>query len=184
MCLNKSDHMVTEAQHDFLRQMGTCPPFVVWAFENTVAIKTLIERLQAAELVGPPEGKSDGPQDDVNEPQPPLDLICVLGQGVCLNIRSNNPMGVLMVKDHAGGSPVEHQGWVWIPTTAPLAHSLAWMNQLMPRILRGGSVFTPYLIPPMKMAKYMVSTGQAAFADASNAEPGITAPQNDTGQQD
>ena len=38
------------------------------------------------------------------------------------------------------------------------------MNHLMPRILRGGSVFSPYLIPPIKMAKYMAQTGQLPIA--------------------
>lgn len=177
MSVNESDHVVTHAQQAFLKRMGLCPPFLVWAFDNKVAIKTLLDRLGEAALVPPPEGKSLGPQDDVNEPQPPLDLICILGQGICLNVRPDNPMGVRLMTQSADGPPVDRSGWVFIQTSAPLALSLAWMNQLMPRILRGGSVFAPYLIPPMKMHKYMVQTGQlqsprdadAATQQAENA---------------
>jgi hypothetical protein len=178
MCINGSDRSVTVKHQEFLRQMGLCPPFVVWAFDNKVAIKTLLDRLGAAQLVPPPDGKSLGPQDDANEPQPPLDLICVLGQGVCLNIRPNNPMGILLMKRLPDQDPIPHHGWVWIPTAAPLAHSLAWMNQLMPRILRGGSVFTPCLIPPIKMAEYMGQIGQLPAADDQR---GANAPSEDAG---
>ena len=160
MCVNESDHVVTTKQQAFLKQMGLCPPFLVWAFDNKVATNTLLDRLNEAALVPPPESKSLGPQDDANEPQPPLDLVCILGQGVCLNVRPDNPMGIQLKMQGAGEPPADRTGWVFMPTSAPLAYSLAWMNQLMPRILRGGSVFAPYLIPPAKMAKYMIQTGQ------------------------
>ena len=51
MCINDSDHVVTVKQQKFLKQMGLCPPFVVWAFDNKVAIQTLLDRLGAAQLV-------------------------------------------------------------------------------------------------------------------------------------
>ena len=166
MSINESDHVVTHKQQAFLKQMGLCPPFVVWAFNNKIAPETLVKRLDEAALVPPPEGKSIGPQDDVNEPQPPLDLVCILGQGVCLNVRPDNPMGVRLMTQRAGKPPADHTGWVFMPTSAPLAYSLAWMNNLMPRILRGGSVFAPYLIPPRKMVNYMIQANQQVAEDA------------------
>ncbi len=75
MTINDSDHVVTPGQQAFMNQIGLVPPYFVVAFENETANNTLMNRLQQADLVPPPAGKSLGEQDDGNTPQPPLDAV-------------------------------------------------------------------------------------------------------------
>jgi hypothetical protein len=66
MTINADDHVITTQQQAFMKQIGLVPPYFVLAFENKIAIKTLLDRLQQAELVSPPAGKSLGAHDDAN----------------------------------------------------------------------------------------------------------------------
>ena len=111
--------------------------------------------------------ESEGPEDAGNKPQPPLDAVCILGEGVYLYIRPNNPMGILIGITPHDGSPkkvVDRAGCAFIPTEAPLAFTLSWLHSAMPRILRGRSVFAPYLIPNQKNLRYMVKHGHIQTA--------------------
>ena len=83
--INQTDVVATERHQALIRQIGLVPPYFVLAFANKMKVDTLCERLQGAGLISPPPGKSDDPKDDGHAPQPPLDAVCVLGQGVFLS---------------------------------------------------------------------------------------------------
>ena len=64
--------MVNPGLPRILEATGAVPPFFVVAFENKIALRTLFERLKAAEPVAMPEGKVSGMgQGKGNSPQPP-----------------------------------------------------------------------------------------------------------------
>jgi hypothetical protein len=168
MTINPDDKVLTTRQQEHIKQMGLAPPYFALAFENDIAIDTLGKRLAEAGLVAPPTGKSDGPEDAGHEPQPPLDIICLLGRGVYVYYRPGNPFGMTL----RDGPPGLVTGWAFMETSAPLAWTLAWLHSSMPRILRGGSVLRPYMVPNQKNLKYMaargymeVSQGQSTQAD-------------------
>lgn len=68
----------------------------------------------------------------------------------------------------------DRSGWIFLGTDAPLAWTLMWLHSSMPLILRGKSVFAPYLTPNQKNLKYMVETGKIQVAKSptpDGAEP-------------
>lgn len=179
MTVNESDHVMTAKEQGYMKQIGLVPPFFAIAFENKIATDTFGKRLQDAGLVPPPPGKSMGEADWADTPQPPLDAVCVLGRGVWLYVRPDNPMGMKMKAQFADGSERDDlAAWAFLEMEAPLAWLLAWLNAAMPRIFRGTSVFRPYLIPPMRHVKYM--NARAGASDDAD-EPGETAPEQEGG---
>ncbi|MCV7239802.1 DUF6602 domain-containing protein [Mycolicibacterium celeriflavum] len=165
MTVNESDRVVTATEQAYMKQIGMVPPYFVVAFDNKVAPDTMGERLEKAGLIEPPAGKSMGEQDWANTPQPPLDVICILGKGVWLYVRPNNPLGIRVGFEKPDGSKTVREdlsGWAFVKTDAPLVLTLAWLNAAMPRVFRGQSVFSPYLIPPTRHAKYMKSRNEAS----------------------
>lgn len=163
MTVNASDHVMTKKDQAYMKQIGMVPPYFVIAFENHVAENTMGERLQNAGLVEPPAGKSGGATDDANTPQPPIDAVCILGEGVWLYIRPDNPMGIQIGFEKSDGSKTlrnDLSGWGYVKTDVPLIFTLAWLHAAMPRIFRGGSVFAPYLIPTARQLEYMSSRDQ------------------------
>jgi hypothetical protein len=165
MTVNSSDHVLTVKDQGYMKQIGLVPPYFAVVFENKVADNTLGERLQDAGLVPPPEGKSMGEEDWANTPQPSLDAVCILGRGVWLYVRPDNPMGISFGFEQPDGTKKvrdDISGWAFLETGAALAWLLAWLNAAMPRVLRGGSVFAPYLIPPTRHVKYMNSRNEAS----------------------
>jgi len=74
----------------YFNERGAVSPFLVIAFENKVAMSTLKDRLSSAPLVPVPKGKEN---DDGrgNNPQPPIDAVCLLGRGIVWNIRPAIP---------------------------------------------------------------------------------------------
>ncbi|OCB60083.1 hypothetical protein A5722_02360 [Mycobacterium vulneris] len=159
MTANSTDQVLTRKHSETIKHIGLVPPFFVIAFENKIAIETLTRRLHQAELIPPPTGKSLGERDDGNASQPPIDAVCILGRGIFLNARPGNPMGIKIKPPPEIAEPMSD--WGYLPTAAPLAWLLAWMNATMPRIHRGGSVFGPYLIPNLRHLQYMA--GQESF---------------------
>lgn len=158
MTVNESDHVMTTNEQAYMRQIGMVPPYFVVAFDNKVATNTIGDRLRKADLIPPPAGKSMGEHDWANTPQPPLDVICVLGKGVWLYLRPDNPMGFQIGINKEGGSKTvrhDYSGWAYLETDAPLVITMIWLHAAMPRLFRGRSVFSPYLIPPISHAKYM-----------------------------
>lgn len=187
MTINSSDHAITVKDSAYMKQIGLVPPYFVIAFENQIADDTMGKRLQEAGLVSPPEGKSMGEEDSADTPQPPLDAVCILGRGIWLYVRPDNPMGIRIGIDQPDGTRQirdDVSGWAFVETDAPLAWTLAWMNAAMPRVLRGRSVFSPYLIPPARHIKYMndraARTAQTTAVAASDAEgaPGAATSSN------
>ena len=155
MTINPGDHAITTADSARMSQIGLVPPYFALAFESKIATGTLLQRLQAADLVSPPEGKSWGPHDAGDAPQPPLDIVCILGEGVAMYHRPDNPLKFGITE----GVPPDTVGWFFMPTDAPLAWTITWLHAAMPRILRSGSVLNPYLMPNQKNLKYMIERG-------------------------
>lgn len=165
MTINPDDVVMTARHQELIKQIGLVPPYFALAFDNDVAIDTMGKRLAKAGLISPPSGKSEGSEDYGHEPQPPLDIVCLLGRGVYLYFRPNNPMG-WRLRD---GPPGDFAGWGFMSTSAPLAWTLMWLHSSMPRIIRGGSVFRPYLMPNQKNARYMVDRGYIKVAQRQSA---------------
>jgi hypothetical protein len=157
------DFVMTTKHQEYMRQVGMVPPFFVIAIDSSLQAATVGNRLMKAGLVPPPPGKSAGPHDDAHTPQPPVDVICVLGKGVHLYIRPNNPFG--MTVKQAPDQPL----WAFIPTDAPLAFTLMWLHSAMPQMLRGQSVLVPYLMPTQKNLAYMIERGYITAAPKADA---------------
>lgn len=171
MTINESDHVITVKEQAYMKQIGLVPPYFVVVFDNKVADDTLGQRLQDAGLVPPPDGKSMGEDDQAATPQPPLDAVCILGRGVWLYLRPDNPMGIKVGIEKPDGTKEVREdmtGWAFMETGASLAWLLAWLSAAMPRVLRGRSVFAPYLIPPTRHLKYM--NAQIQVADGNDAD--------------
>lgn len=164
MTITAGDQAMAKKHQDIIKHLGLVPPFFVIAFENKIAIETLTRRLHQAELIPPPPGKSLGERDDGNAPQPPVDAVCILGQGIFLNARPGNPLGIKIKPPPEITEPMSD--WGYLPTSAPFAWLLAWMNATMPRIHRGGSVLGHYLIPNLRHLQYMA--GQESFDTNDN----------------
>lgn len=113
-----------------------------------MTIPTLLRKLHDAPPVAVPEGKNL-PKDS---PQPPLDAVCILGQGVAVNQRSGQGPAFQFSVD---GKPFP--GWIFMGNDAPLAILLGWLHMAMPRILRVYSVVGQYNMPPPLQALYMVN---------------------------
>ncbi|BCI82056.1 hypothetical protein MTY66_36810 [Mycolicibacterium sp. TY66] len=173
---NKSDRVFTVEDHEYLKQIGMVPPYFVIAFENHVAVKTLRKCLEDTALVEPPAGKSLGDSDPASTPQPPVDAICILGEGVWLYIRPDNPMGIHIGFEKADGSKTmrnDLSGWSYVRTDAPLVFTLAWLHASMPRIFRGASVFAPYLIPTAQQLAYMEAAATSPDAPNPDADDAV-----------
>lgn len=178
MTINSRDFVGVVGQTDLVAQMGLVPPFFVLAFDSKASIDAIHEKLQNTDLIPPPDGKSEGPRDAGAAPQPPLDAVCVLGRGIFLYLRPNNELGMklavrLKPEDVAPGQDpitfVDESGWIFMPTDAPLAWLMSWLHSAMPRIFRGSSVFSPYLIPNQKNIGYMRKQGTIRIkGDESN----------------
>lgn len=173
MTLNPGDFAGSVGHPLLLKELGLVPPYFVIAFAHKGDLKTLLKQLEAAALVPPPAGKSEGENDWANTPQPPLDAVCVLGQGVFLYVRPDNPLG-LIARESVDGP--DYTGWLFMGTDAPLAWTLTWLHATMPRVLRGSSVFGPYLIPNARNLQYMADRGYITIADS---QPDSTAHQEE-----
>lgn len=175
MTVNESDHVMTPKEQAYMQQIGLVLPYFVVAFDNKVKVETIGDRLREADLIPPPVGKSMGEHDWAHTPQPPLDAICVLGEGVWLYLRPDNPMGFQVGLQKEGGSKTvknDYAGWAYLETDAPLVITMIWLHAAMPRIFRGKSVFSPYLVPPIRHARYMNAQSEVADDDAADgAQP-------------
>lgn len=188
MTVNESDHVMTTKEQAYMQQIGMVPPYFVVTFDNKVAINTIGDRLREADLISPPVGKSMGEHDWANTPQPPLDAICVLGKGVWLYLRPDNPMGFQIGINKEDGSKTvknDYSGWAYLETDAPLVITMIWLHAAMPRVFRGRSVFSPYLVPPIRHAKYMnARNGASDTADEprEDAQDDVAAHDSDPDQ--
>jgi hypothetical protein len=87
----------------YMAETSVIPPFFVIAHEHGMTVRTLLTKLLEMPNVPVPEGK-DFPNDS---PQPPLDAVCILGQGVALNQRSGEGPAFQI---NANG--MAHPGWI------------------------------------------------------------------------
>jgi hypothetical protein len=137
----------------YTTETSLLPPFFVIAHEPGMTVQTLLQELHGTPPVPVPEGK-DFPNDS---PQPPLDAVCILDQGVAVNQRSGQgPSFQISVDDKP------FPGWIFMENDAPLAITLGWLHMAMPRILRAYSVVGQYNMPPPLQAKYMVNKARSA----------------------
>jgi hypothetical protein len=150
-CLGASDRILNRSP--YMTETSVLPPFFVIAHEPGMTIKTLLQKLHDATPVPMPEGK-DFPNDS---PQPPLDAVCILGQGVALNQRSGQGPAFRL-----SGAGKPFPGWIFMENDAPLAITLGWLHMAMPRILRAYSAVGLYNMPPPLQAKYMVNKARSA----------------------
>jgi hypothetical protein len=132
---------------DFLKESELIPPFFVLAFESTMKMQKVIDTLNAVAPVAIP---LDKPCPSAT-PQPPIDAVCILGEGFALYQRaSHGPLFQVQTQ----GDP--YQGWYALGA-APLACLLAWLHTAMPRQLRAQSVVRQYFFPTYPQAKYMAN---------------------------
>ena len=109
--LSEGDYIIGPAKASDAERSGTAP-FFVFAFENKVAMKTITDRLTKAPAIPVPEGKEyDNGQG--NQPQPPIDVICVLGQGFYIFA----PPGDVPLKIYIGAERIT--GWVGVGDLLP-----------------------------------------------------------------
>ena len=141
---------------NYLTQCAALPPFILIAFENQVNTDTLRARLSAFPPVDPLPEKCVLPMQFGLNPQPPIDAVCILGSGVCLNFR---PDDMLQSSNSDTGEPVT--GWFWIGTKAPLAMMIGWIHQMMMPRFRGTSVLSQYVFPSAAHNSYM--QGRSGF---------------------
>lgn len=144
------DKIFGAANRELALATGGVPPFFVLAFERVAATKTILETLRSAEKVPLPDGKGY-PDGRGNDPQPPVDCVCILGEGVFLNMRTGKELPIRFVT--AEGEAV--QGWEWMATPAPLALTLTWLHAEMPRVVRSASISLPYFAPKPEHIQYM-----------------------------
>lgn len=184
MTISESDHVMNAKEQAYMKQIGLVPPYFAVAFENKVADKTMGERLLAADLIPPPAGKSMGAEDWADTPQPPLDALCILGHGVWLYVRPENPLGMSVGFEQPDGSTTmrDEPTWAFVGTESPLVLTLAWLNAVMPRVFRGKSVFSHYLFPPVRHLKYMKNRDNAAAVNTDTREEAVQVNPPDDGQ--
>lgn len=143
-------------QWNYLTQCAALPPFILIAFENQVNMGTLRTRLSEFPLVNPLPEKCVLPMRFGNQPQPPIDAVCILGSGVCLHFR---PDDMLQSTNPANGEPATC--WFWIGTKAPLAMMIGWIQQMMMPRFRGTSILSQYVFPSAAHNAYM--QGRSGF---------------------
>src|SRR5690242_12203634 len=64
-------------------------------------------------------------------------------------MRPDNPMGFQFGFTKEDGSKTirnDLSGWAYIQTDSPLLMTMIWLHAVMPRVFRGRSVFSPYLV--------------------------------------
>jgi hypothetical protein len=105
---------------DRVRWVEGPPPFMVFAYENDVAVQTLVDRLASAA-----------------DPTP-VDAVFILGYGAAINYG-----------DGVGAMRLEHEhsdvaGWAWSYGRSTLLQLLGWLHSL-PRVSHRQSPFLRYL---------------------------------------
>ena len=90
-------------------------------------------------------------------------------------VQPDNPMGFqigLQKEDGSKNLKDDYAGWAFLETDAPLVITMIWLHAAMPRIFRGKSVFSPYLVSPIRHARYMNAQSEVADDDAADgAQP-------------
>jgi hypothetical protein len=105
---------------DIRRWVEGPPPFFAFAYEMSVAVQTLIDRLAAA-----------------GEP-PAVDAVFVLGRGQAINFGDGSGVMRLAVEDRG------LTGWAWLQGQPVLLSLLGWLHSL-PRVAHRQSPFLNYL---------------------------------------
>jgi len=132
---------------DFMGESDMLPPFFVLAFETNMKMQTIVDKLNVVEPVAIPSNKPC----PAATPQPPIDVVCILGESLAVYQRAN--FGPLF-NVHTVDAPA-FRGW-YAFGAPPLAYLLAWLHAVMPRQLRTESVVRHYAFPDLGQAKYMI----------------------------
>lgn len=112
-----------------------CPPYFLVAFESAVATETLISRLNNYPLMTAEDGSG--------QPLPALDAIFILGKGSAINIVEGGAFAFSYAEGAVAGQRAV--GWVWQDRQNVLVGMFLWLNAVMPRVRRFGSIVLPYL---------------------------------------
>jgi hypothetical protein len=104
-----------------------CPPYFGFTYENSVAVRTILERLSSAEDVPAP--------NSADFSLPVLDALFILGKGFAINYRSGETLR------REDGST----GWCWNDSSNVLVDMFLWLSAVMPRVQRFQSIVIPYL---------------------------------------
>ncbi|MDE1673185.1 DUF6602 domain-containing protein [Nocardia gipuzkoensis] len=135
--VGKHDVILNHSE-EYLVETQLLPPFFVLAFENDVAIDTVLKRMNEAPLAPVQPTKLNFKEDS---PQHPLDAICILGKGLMWNLRSG--LGPIQLR-HGSGPPLT--GWQWVDTDVPFSWMLHWMHIAIPQIQRRHSPLIHYTV--------------------------------------
>jgi hypothetical protein len=131
---NQGDQIKTERAD--LDRFYNCPPYFLVGFESVVATSTLISKVTAAPWVTP----SGSPKQP---PLPPLDAVFILGRGFAINLVEGGSFGYTYTAGPLAGQRAT--GWMWQDRETVLVDMLLWLNIVMPKVRRFGSISVQYL---------------------------------------
>lgn len=108
-------------------------PFFLFAFENSIAITTLLDRIKKAERVQASDGSGEW--------LAPLDAVFILGKGVAIDYGDGE--GALRFRNY----DLEIMpGWQWHPTNdSVIIYFLLWLNSVIPRSVSLSPITSQYL---------------------------------------
>lgn len=126
--------MVQSNPSDLARFYSSYPYFAL-ALESRLSGQTILERLVASDLVPSPS--------EPGATLPRLDALFAVGVGAFVNFGDGQGAYQYRVgPDHETSLP----GWVWVSPDDALVELFAWLNTVVPRFQRWGSIATPYLV--------------------------------------
>jgi hypothetical protein len=108
-------------------------PYFLFAFETSVSISTMLDRIKAAKRVQV--------INEIDEPLRPLDAVFILGKGAAIDY--NDGKGALQFSENDADIA---SGWHWHPTNdSVIIYFLLWLNVVMPRFVTLSPIASKYL---------------------------------------
>jgi hypothetical protein len=135
----KADQIFTNESD--LSRFYDCPPYFLVAFENDVAMGTIVERLSAADRVVAQNGSGN--------PLAPIDAVFILNAATVIDY--GDGAGALKFIPSEGPDAGKFAtGYVWSPSDSVLIQLLLWLNASMPRVHRFAGIATEYLAESLR----------------------------------